>query len=96
MRYMIMNGPFEKSVIETVATLEELNSKPDIPIIFITGPLCGLVSRSLICYDRKLIRAIELFKEPIKLSVSVTLNKEISYYGRSHSKNAGPFGRNIL
>lgn len=70
-RYMFMDGPFERSVIQTEATIEELNSKPDIEIIFVTGPLCGLVSRSLICYDRKLIRAIELFKKPIKLDVSI-------------------------
>lgn len=70
-RYMFMDGPFKQSVIQTEATIEELNSKPDIEIIFVTGPLCGLVSRSLICYDRKLIRAVELFKEPIKLDISI-------------------------
>lgn len=78
-RYMIMDGPFERSVIQTEATLEELNSKPDIEITFITGPLLGLVSRSLICYDRKLIRAIELFKEPIKLDISVRYITEGEY-----------------
>ncbi|QDB71763.1 hypothetical protein HWC54_gp108 [Klebsiella phage Marfa] len=70
-RYMFMDGPFKQSVIQTEATIEELNSKPDIEIVFVTGPLCGLVSHSLICYDRKLIRAVELFKEPIKLDISI-------------------------
>ena len=79
MRYMIMNGPFKKSVIETEATLEELNSKPDIKITFVAGPFYGLVSHSLICYDRKLVRAIPMFSTPIKLSVSVHYQEEIKY-----------------
>lgn len=83
-RYMIMNGPFERSVIQTEATLEELNSKPDIEILFVAGPLFGLVSRSLILYDRKLIRAVELFKEPIKLDISVRYITEGEYGSSYH------------
>lgn len=86
MRYMFMDGPFKKSVIETEATLEELNSKPDIQIIFVTGPLYGLVSRSLICYDRKLIRAVPVFKDPIKLDISVRYVKEGGYNGASYNQ----------
>lgn len=86
MRYMFMNGPFTKSVIETEATLEELNSKPDIPITFVAGPLYGLVSRSLICYDRKLVRAVPMFKDPIKLSVSVRYANKGGYNGASYNQ----------
>lgn len=86
MRYMFMNGPFTKSVIETEATLEELNSKPDIQITFVAGPLYGLVSRSLICYDRKLVRAVPMFKDPIKLSVSVRYVNKGGYNGASYNQ----------
>lgn len=86
MRYMIMNGPFKKSVIETEATLEELNSKPDIQITFVAGPFYGLVSRSLICYDRKLVRAVPMFKDPIKLDVSIRYVHKGGYYGSSYNQ----------
>ena len=57
MKYLIMTGPFKDLVIETEATTTELNSVPDIKIEFINGPLKGLITRSLICYDQKVIEA---------------------------------------
>lgn len=64
MKFMFMDGPFKGSVIKTQATKAELNSKPDIEIEFITGPLFGLVTRSLICYDRRMVEARELKANP--------------------------------
>lgn len=83
MKYMFMDGPFRGMVIKTQATKAELNSKPDIEIQFITGPLFGLVTRSLICYDRKMVRAIET-TEAARLSLTFTYTEKSNYYGSSY------------
>ena len=64
MKFMFMDGPFRGMVVRTKATKVELNSVPDIPIEFVTGPLEGLITRSLICYDRRMIEARELKMRP--------------------------------
>lgn len=81
MKYIFLDGPFKMMVIKTRATLDDLNSKPDIPIEFITGPLEGLVTRSIICYDRKIRRASEAFKEPKETGVNYSVSNKVTYYG---------------
>lgn len=83
MKYMFMDGPFRGMVIKTQATKAELNSKPDIEIEFITGPLFGLVTRSLICYDREMVRAIETSADA-KLARTFTYTEKTNYYGSSY------------
>lgn len=83
MKYIFMDGPFKGSVIKTKATKAELNSRPNIEIEFVTGPLEGLVTRSLICYDRKMVRAIETSANA-KLARTFTYTEKTNYYGPSY------------
>lgn len=69
MKFMFMDGPFRGMVIRTKATKAELNSVPDIPIEFVTGPFEGLITRSLICYDREMMKAVEVWKQPLTLEI---------------------------
>lgn len=80
MKFMFMDGPFRGMVVRTKATKVELNSVPDIPIEFVTGPLEGLITRSLICYDRTMIKAIEVNNYAIP-NGQYQYKEVISYYG---------------
>ncbi|YP_010844001.1 hypothetical protein PP427_gp145 [Salmonella phage KM16] len=80
MKFMFMDGPFRGMVIRTKATKAELNSVPDTPIEFVTGPFEGLITRSLICYDRRMVEARELKMHPAP-SGSYKCTLDISYNG---------------
>ncbi|AUE23002.1 hypothetical protein FDI95_gp129 [Citrobacter phage CF1 ERZ-2017] len=78
MKFMFMDGPFRGMVVRTKATKVELNSVPDIPIEFVTGPLEGLITRSLICYDRTMVEAREIKFNPAPAG-SYNITMDIAY-----------------
>lgn len=77
MKYMFMDGPFEGQVIKTEATKIEMNSKPNIKIEFVTGPFEGLIATSVLCYDRRMVEAREVYAQFKPTNIKYTFSQMV-------------------